>query len=289
MHTLVVLSDSHAGFRLGLCPPNVVLTDNYTPRLTASQEFLWDLYTKASAYIARFAAGSPITILHLGDPAHGTKYAQELVTTIPADQIRIGVANWRPLLELPGVERVRCATSTEAHSLGESSTDHLISDQLSILYPAIDTKVVHHGEITIDGFTIDYAHHGPGPGSRIWLGGNVARYYLTSIILAHTLNGTRPPDLVLRGHMHTPVDETVTKGRYRSRVIVCPALCMPGRHAIQVTQSLDRCTVGMMVFKIEGGKIVDEKNLFQTIDLRVIENVNDTRENNSTRNKPATA
>jgi hypothetical protein len=144
---------------------------------------------------------------------------------------------------------------------------------LKFQYPGIDFQVNHHGEINFDGFRVDYAHHGPGPGGRVWLGGNVARYYLTNVILSHALAGTKPPHLVLRGHYHTPVDEVVTKGAHTSRLIVSPALCMPGRHALQVTQSMDRCAIGMQVFAIEGGRIVAEQQLFQTIDLRVKEYV----------------
>jgi hypothetical protein len=272
-HIVVALTDTHGGYRLGLMPTDITLTDDYHPAPTASQVLLWDLYTKAVQFCTRYANGAPITILHLGDPAHGVKYPTELVTTVPADQIRIGVGNWRPLLEMPNVERVRCATSTEAHSMGESSTDHLIVDTLKFQYPSIDFQVNHHGLIEIDGYQIDYAHHGPGPGSRVWLGGNVARYYLTSIILGAALDGRRPPDLVLRGHVHTHTDETVSKGKYTSRIITVPPLCMPGHHAIQVTRSIEACTIGLCMFVLDGGRIVAEKNLFQTIDLRVREYV----------------
>jgi len=271
-HIIVALSDEHAGFKLGCFNPESDLIDGPW-KLTASQEFLWALKQNAVKFIKRFAGNDPITIIHCGDPAHGLRYPTELVSTAPVDQVRIAVANWRPLLNLSNVMRVRCATSTEAHSMGESSTDHLIADVLRNEYPGINFAVTHHGLISIDGYTIDFAHHGPGPGSRVWLGGNVARYYLTNIILASMLSDTRPPDLVLRGHMHTYTDEIVTKGKYRSRIITLPALCMPGRHAIQVTQSIPSVTVGMMVFKIDGGRLVDERQLFQTIDLREKENV----------------
>lgn len=272
-HTVVCLSDSHAGHKLGLFNPESDLIDGpYKP--TASQEYLWDLQTNAVKFIKRFAGDDPITIIHCGDPCQGTKYPTELVSTAPVDQKRIAVANWRPLLNLKNVQRVRCATSTEAHSMGESSTDHLIVDDLKNEYPGISFLVSHHGLVTIDGYTIDYAHHGPGPGSRVWLEGNVARYYLTSLILSSVMAETRVPDLVLRGHMHTYTDEVVTRGKHRSRIIVLPAMCMPGRHSIQATQSLTRVTVGMMVFKIDGGRLVDERQLFQTIDLRTKENVN---------------
>jgi hypothetical protein len=272
MHTIVALSDEHAGFKLGMCSPESELIDGpWKP--TASQEYLWTLKQNAIKFIKRYAGNDPITVIHCGDPCHGTKYPTELVSTAPVDQENIAVANWQPLLSLTNVLRVRCATSTEAHSMGESSTDHRIVNILKPTYPGINFQVTHHGLISIDGYTIDFAHHGPGPGSRIWLGGNVARFYLTNIILAAALSDTAVPDLVLRGHMHTYTDEVVTKGKHRSRIITLPALCMPGRHAIQVTQSIPSVTVGLMVFKIDHGRLVDERQLFQTIDLREKENV----------------
>jgi hypothetical protein len=244
----------------------------YHPQPTASQKYLWGIYTKAIEYIRAYAKGDPITIFHLGDPAHGDKYPVELVTTAAGDQIEIAVANWQPLLSLPNVVKVRMATSTEAHSFGEHSTDYLIYNRLKAMYPAIDFRVVHHGIMSIDGYEIDYAHHGPGPGARVWLTGNVARYYLISLMMGHILRGTRPPDLVLRGHTHSPVDEIVTRGQYRSRIVTVPALCMPGAHAIQVTQSLDCATVGMHYFSVAGGRLVDDRELYQTLDLRTHDN-----------------
>jgi hypothetical protein len=269
-HIVVALSDEHAGFKLGMLNPASDLIDGpYKP--SASQEYLWALKLNAAKFIKLFAAGAPITVIHCGDPAHGVKYPTELVSTAPIDQIRIAVANWTPVLSLPNVARVRCATSTEAHSMGESSTDHLIADVIRERYPKIDITVNHHGLIDIDGYQIDYAHHGPGPGSRAWLAGNISRYYLTDIMLRSALNETRPPDLVLRGHMHSYTDETVAKGKHRSRIVTLPALCMPGRHALQVTQSIPSVTVGMMVFKLDNGRLIDERALFQTIDLRARE------------------
>jgi len=78
---------------------------------------------------------------------------------------------------------------------------------ITIIFKNKDIKMCQHGLLDIDGVTIDYAHHGPFPGSRSWLKGNIARYYLRDLMMREIMNGNSPPKLVVRAHYHTPVEE----------------------------------------------------------------------------------
>lgn len=279
----VFLSDMHSGHKLGLMNPDVVLLEEaedgtlvpYTPTLTATQKYLWAAYEEDIAGLAEIAQGDDIVAFFLGDATHGKKYPQHLVSNRLADQIKIGVANFQPLLSLPNVSTLRIAKGTGAHVFDEGSSEILICDQLEERFPGKDIAVTYHGEATIDGVPIDYAHHGPYPGSREWLRGNVARYYLRDIMMRAIMAHKAPPRIVARGHYHSLVTEVLTiranSTKYVSDLLILPAYCGMGEFAHKATRSLNQITNGMLVAEIIDGELGQIHELVRSLDIRTKE------------------
>ena len=71
----VLLADTHGGGKLALLPPNLVLIDEsddpWIPSLTASQEKIYEVFTRAIDNTLRLAGKDPIYVYHLGDLTHG--------------------------------------------------------------------------------------------------------------------------------------------------------------------------------------------------------------------------
>lgn len=282
---LAVLSDTHGGHKLGLMNPGVTLFDEsedgtlvpYQPKPTASQEYLWTLYKDNIWQTQQLAAGCPITVIHNGDIAQGNRFQSELVSTRMADQVLIGAANLSLWLEYGNVHALRLSVGTEAHVFGEGSAEILVADLLRREFTAKDISVAHHGLVEFGGLLIDYAHHGPPPGSRAWLSGNVARYYLQSLMMGEIMNGKIPPRLVLRGHYHGWVCETVTlqyqERDFVSTLLVTPSYCMMGEHGRKSARSASRVTNGMAAIEIEDGRLVEIHRLTKTMDIRSKERI----------------
>lgn len=274
-------SDTHAGLKVALMNPETVLFDEdehgdavpYHPSLTASQEYLWRLYERNIEKVKEISGKSPILVGHLGDECNGNKYPRLLVSTRLSDQIVMADWNARPWFELPNVKYYRQVVGTEAHNFGEGSSPILLVQILTSRYPGIDISNCYHGLINFKGVTMDVAHHGPGPGSRDWLKGNVARYYLRDVMLRDLKRGQVPPRLVLRGHYHTPVYEYLEDTGCISELYVLPSYSMFGDHALQVTQSKDRICHGLIVFEIEDGKILRTHRLYEELDVRTREEI----------------
>lgn len=272
----VGLSDTHGGFKLGLLNPDTKLHDEneqgvittYSPRLTASQEYLWDIYTQDIASARELAAGDRMIVGHHGDICHGDKYPHVLVSTKPADQIEIACANMRPWLDIPEVTDLVIIIGTEAHEFSEGTASLLVQKQLAAKYPDKTISVCYHGLISMGKDDIDCAHHGPTGGSRAWLSGNEARYYLKSLMLAEIMSGNIPPALVLRGHYHVMVYETVQIGIYTSKIMILPSYTFPADHGRQVTRSSYRITNGIGVAEFVNGLLLDIRPIFHTVDLR---------------------
>ena len=278
---MVALGDTHGGHKLALMNPAVELVDEdedgnfipYSPSLTATQKYLWKCHQADLDAIKKLAAGREITLLHLGDVCHGVKYPSQLVSTRKADQIRIAVANFEPWYQLPNLRKMRLIHGTGAHGFGEGTVEILVTDQLKAKYPSKDTKTTRHGLFRIAGILIDAAHHGPSAGIRQWTSGNVARYYLRSIMTTEIVAGREPPRIVLRAHYHSFCWETVRMGgaTYHSDIFILPAYCGLSEHGQQATRSKYIISNGLVAFEIIGGELADIHRFCRSVDLRTEE------------------
>lgn len=276
---LVTLSDTHGGNKLGLMNPEVVLYDEapdgtqvpYTPSLTASQKYLWDLYVSHINRVKKIAGKDRICVLHVGDLTQGIKYPQALVSTRMADQLIIAIANLKPWCEIDNVTHIRLAGGTQSHEFLEASTPIVVTNKLSEEYKDKDINMCMHGLLDVDGFTIDYAHHGPYPGSRVWLKGNVARYYLRDLMMREIMENKIPPKLVVRAHYHTPVEEYLKIMGHGSWLYVLPSYCAMGVFARQATRSVNTFTNGLNVYELVDGELDRAHHLHNKVDIRTKE------------------
>lgn len=282
---IVHISDPHGGHRLGLLNPETKL---YTQSPTGLKKvetnfnevnsYLWDLWTsKCVTKAIEYANGDDILILITGDITAGNRHVEEVISPLVSHQIEIARDIFKPWFAYKNVKSVRFAAGTGVHVYGVGSAEMLVSDFLKPYYPKVDIGVVFHGlaEIRDTGVKIDYAHHGPYGGSRNWLRGNVARLYLQSLMQDEVDAGNVPPQIVLRGHYHTPVEESYTKRcdghKYRSQIVVAPSMCILDDYARKQTQSTFRITNGIYCFEIVDGLVGSPYEISSVMDLRTVE------------------
>ena len=221
------------------------------------------------------AGRDEIVVFVVGDPTHGTKYAQGLIADVSrSDQRIIAATNLKPLIRLPNVRIARLFTGTAAH-VWPGSADAKVAWKLQADYPAKDIESVHHSRTKIDGVWFDAAHHGPHPGSRDWLKGNVALYYLRDRVYRDRRMGKVPARVYIRGHRHTWVPVTLND-RWMDEhghhdLTVVPSYCGLTAFARQITQSEPELCNGMCVYEIIDGKLVDIHPLVTYTDLRLEE------------------
>lgn len=277
----VTMNDPHGGHRYGLMNPAVTLKREdelgmiqpYQPEPTASQTYLWNLYQDLVNQVAEIAAGDEILVSLNGDATQGNKHPAAWVSTRIADQITIAAANMAPWYALPNLKHVQVSRGTGAHNLGEGSSEYILTELLSARYPNVDTRISGHWLLDYNGVVFDVAHHGPGPGNRNWLHGNVARFYLRDLMLRDILAHRRPPDVVERAHVHVPVYEYLETGGYTSRIVITPSMCMVDDYAEQAGRSPDSVTNGITVYEIVDGQITGFHRLYATTDIRTKESL----------------
>lgn len=279
------ISDPHSAHKLGLLNPETKLYTQ-TPHgikkveinFNEVNEYLWNLYVnKCIAKAIEYADGDDVVLFVTGDVTAGEKYTQEVISPLISHQLEMAKDIYLPWFEYKNVKSVRFASGTGSHVFGVGSAEILVAEYLKPYFPKVDIGVVFHGlaKIGDTGVKIDYAHHGPYGGSRNWLRGNVARYYLQSLMQDELDAGNIPPQLVLRGHYHTPVEESYTKRcnghKYRSQIVIAPSMCILDDFARQKTQSTFRITNGIYCFEIVDGQLGLPYEISETMDLRTVE------------------
>ena len=277
---LVVLSDTHGGHRHGLLNPSTVLEEtdeegnmlkDYHPQMTRIQEYLWEQYMKWIDEVRAIAGADPLYIAINGDITCGNKYPQLLVSDRVADQFAIAEANFWPIYDLKP-SAVRIIKGTGAHVFNQGTSEIMVSMLLKAKYPEVSTVVKDHGLFTVEGVEVDISHHGPPPGSRKWLEGNEARYYLRSAMLDEITAGNVPPRIYYRAHYHQSVEESLivkaNGNRYKSTLIITPSLAFIDSHTRQTVKSPSRITHGMSVAELIDSELLRHIPLEKTIDIR---------------------
>jgi len=278
---IVAMGDTHAGHKLGLCHPGVALVrvnddggvQLFTPELTDTQRYLWGLYQGHQEQVLEFIGGPADLLIHGGDSTHGFKHNGGLMDVDAGEQVAIARANLVPWLD--SAKRIRFVSGTAAHvAMGHATASALIAAQLG----HEDASAAHHLRIEVGGVLFDVAHHGPGPGSREWLRGNVARYYLRSRVLKDVNKlGKAPATVYLRFHhhiwLHEMLEMEVNGGSHWAHLVVCPSYCGLNDYARQVTQSTPELTNGLVVFLVEDGRLLEVRPFKATRDLRVRETI----------------
>ena len=276
-------ADTHGGHKLGLMSPDVVLWEedaeghllSYTPRLTATQEWLSDCYEEDWDRVEDLADGDSIDVIHNGDITWGTRYPSQLVSTREADQVAIAVANMERVARIPNVKKIRLVFGTEAHTSSEGTMTVLVARQLGALYPELNVACLYHGLFSVGKVTIDCAHHGPSPGIRAWTAGNVLRHYARSLMLDALADGEYPPRIIVRAHYHTFTRETVRvmtkRGTFVTEVFILPAYSGLPAHGHQSTRSKHRVGVGLLALEIIDGQLAHCWPFYRIVDLRTRE------------------
>lgn len=280
----VIVSDTHAGHRLGLLNPETTFIEydengevyDEPVSLTKSQEYLWKLYSSHIEAVKKLANGDPIILLHNGDLTIGVKYPRQMSFTAISNQIISAYMNLEPWFKVPNLRAVRLTYGTQSHELFEGTAPRLVVSKLKDKHPDSDIQMIKHGLSEIEGSSFEYAHHGPYTGSRKWLEGNVALYHLKDRMFSELLAHKTPPKYYIYSHYHTPVEVYCSirqNGAFaRSWLFVTPSYQLMGDYAHQATRSRGYVTNGCLVLECLGDRLVgDPIWLTETSDIRTKE------------------
>lgn len=273
-----ISADLHSGHKLGLLNPDTTLWQEgpnkepvpYKPNPTETQKITWAEYTTNMRLIQGLAGADELIVFNDGDVTWGNKHPEGSLTTRMADQVLMAYDCLLPWLQYKNTQHMRLVSGTGAHDYGESSSDLLVAALLRTKTEK-DVQVVGHSLLSVGGVEMDVAHHGPPPSSRNWLQGNSARYYLRDVMERAIHQWQDPPRLVIRGHYHCFIHETLTIKGYKnwtSDLIVLPSYCGFTDFARQATRSASRIEFGSIAAEITDGQLTNLVPFVKSFDMR---------------------
>ena len=278
----VLLADTHGGGKLALLPPDLVLLDEnddpWIPSLTASQEKIYEVFTRANENMLRLAGKDPVYVYHLGDVTHGNHHHdKELTSTRMSDHVEIAISNMSPFLHMKQVKCLLLIKGTGSHEFGQASSTVLVAKHLKELFKNKHVEAIGHALVrTEDGLLLDLAHHGPGAGVRNWTKGNVLRLYVRSMMVDLLQSGREVPNLVARAHFHQYTTETVNVRANgttnKTEGLILPSFSFLDDYARKSAKSPGKVTVGCVIAEVVDGRIIkihdEEPDWMETVELR---------------------
>jgi len=227
IRSVVVISDTHCGCKLGLCPPEVMLDEGGTYHHSPLQAKVWAYWIDFwENWVPRVTKGEPYVIVHNGDTIDGVHH--QSVTQISqnlTDQKRIAEEVLRPRISGaalvnggPGYYHIR---GTEAH-VGKSGQDE---EEVAKTLGAIPDENGNHARwdlwLRLDGALIHFCHHIGTTSSAAYESTAVWKEMVEAYNEAGR-SGEEPPDVVVRSHRHRHFKTEVSTNKGNGISLVTP-------------------------------------------------------------------
>jgi hypothetical protein len=255
--------DAHSGAVRGLQHPEQMIDCDGTLRplsQTSWQKLIWDeVYTAGLAHFAAIVQDAPITVVDGGDLLQGNYHVDDCVSVRMRDQFEIALKTFEPVYKaFPNVVQTYLLIGTRAHALDEEGTvETVMRDRLRA--GGHCTELAGHGVFDVGGAVVDVSHVGAMTGKGLTRGNTVMNYIKAMMSEELLVGGNKPPDLYVRFHYHdfnTQQWTMIIQGQAVTSVgAICPPLCSMNGYARGATRSLPFQHVGMLLARIEGGRV----------------------------------
>ena len=269
---LIVRSDGHSGHREGHCSPDTKLPDSvpmkgragrHKVNLTGVQMAINKVAEDAILWTKNNCKGYKKVYVDLGEVMQGNKYTDNLQTADLDDQRIIAVDAIKPFLRICGGAYFMQATSWHEGSNGANSK--AVAAELKGVYKSKKIQRMNKLRVIVDGFMIQFSHHGANTSKIKHLEGNAAHNAAKNLLHESLIEKERCPDLVLSAHCHKPSMGTahvLSEGRYHSCTwAVTSPMCGPGAYSRQVANP-HAYHIGMNIIRIVDGKLLDIEPIY---------------------------
>lgn len=253
---VVIISDTHVGSTLGLCPPSFSLDDGGSYRSNTLQGYAWDFWTEKFWPEVHERAKTRDTVVVLnGDLVDGNHHGtSQIFTTDPIQQINLAVEIFAPIASRYPIYVTR---GTAAHVMAAGAADEKIAKELGAKSPskARSVKSAYHLKLEVGGVLLDIAHHGPPAGGRIHTHGNALRSFARDIVLQAKIAKAQAPDVIVRSHVHHYTYEIGNDYDHICHSIITPAWQWKTEFAHKVVSHEDVADVGGVIVSVDGGHV----------------------------------
>lgn len=205
-HNLVIVSDTHFGCRLGLCPPESVrLDDGGTYHASKAQREVWKLWREYwESWVPNVVKGEPWDFCHNGDVIDGVHHSSTTqISHNIQDQLLIAQSALKPVIAAcrKSGGRYYHVRGTEAHVGQGANYEEMLASALG----AVPNQEGQHARWDlwkrVGGALVHLLHHIGTTGSAAHEASAV-NAELTAEFVEAARWREQPPDFIVRSHRH---------------------------------------------------------------------------------------
>lgn len=222
IHNVVVVSDTHCGCQLALCPPTVQLDEGGTYNHSKLQSKLWSMWEEFwHETVPIYTHGEPYAVVHNGDVVDGVHHnSTTQISHNMKDQCAIAVEVMKPIVELCE-GRYYHIRGTQAHVGKSAQTEDGLAKALGAI-PDEHQYARNDLWLQVGGGLIHLLHHIGSTGSLAYETTAVMKELTESFVEAARWE-RRPPDMIVRSHRHRYVELAIPTRNGKARAVVTPA------------------------------------------------------------------
>jgi hypothetical protein len=232
-YLLAVISDTHCGSTVGLCPPEGVEHDDgggYTP--SDAQKWMWnDCFLPLLERVKVEAKGCKLLVDFNGDLVDGWHHStSQTVSLNPGAQAYV-VKRMADEIRALKPHKVYVVRGTTVHvGEGGSSEEDVAKYLKADREEGRHTWSTWHLRLNLNGHLFDFQHHGR-MSTRPWTKGSVLGALAFQIWSEHQLAGLQAPEFAIRSHRHVYGDSGTSAP---TRVIATPSFQLKTSYAHKV-------------------------------------------------------
>lgn len=221
---LIVISDTHSGCRLALCPPGGIKLDDGGTYLPSDLQLkIWGHWEEFwGNWVPEFCRGEPFAVVHNGDALDGVHHGSTTqISQNIGDQLELAYKIMRPIVE-------RCEgryyhiRGTEAHVGKSGIYEEQLAKRLGAIPNAEGQFARYELWKRVGSALVHCLHHIGTTGSAAHETSALNAELAAMYVEAARWN-EEPPDYVVRSHRHRSSSINVDSAKGFAAVIVTPA------------------------------------------------------------------
>lgn len=223
INNLVVVSDTHCGCGLALCPPEFQMDDKGPYTYSGFQAKMWEMWQEFwGEWVPEATRGEPFGVVHNGDAIDGVHHnSTTQISHNLTDQGRIAYKVMKPVVE-QCEGRYWHIRGTEAHVGKSGCEEEALAEKLG----AIPNELGQYARYDLwkqvgDGL-VHCLHHIGTTGSRA-AETTAPHKELVDAFVEASMWGRHIPNVVVRSHRHRYVSTEIPTKRFMARAVVTPA------------------------------------------------------------------
>jgi len=221
INNLVVISDTHCGCKMALCPPKITLDTGGTYEASAFQAEVLKCWNEFwDDWVPKVTRGEPFDVVLNGDAMDGRHHGSSTpITNNLADQQNVAYEILAPIADR--ANDFYFIRGTRAHT-GESAEneERLAEALMAVRHPATGRRSSYELYYKLGGKCLVHLSHHIGVTSSQAYASTAPTKELTEFFADSAMWRKQPPDVIVRSHRHRHIEIKVPTGNTYGIVFV---------------------------------------------------------------------